>query len=135
MPSAILDVPVEGTVISAIGPAHDPITPAVARSAKDLLDFARRFDASVEVYSPDPWHELMLLAPLLEPGRVALLFAPEGRAHSSAQLSRLGTTLAVKLADDADAGPFRSSPPVRYLVGFVVVEDALPPEYELAATD
>ena len=134
VPSAVLDVPIDATVVSAIGPAHDPILPAVARTGKDLLAFARRFDASVEVYSPDPWHELMLLAPALEPGRVALLFAPSGRAHTGVELMRTGSTLAVRLLDDVTRPPFWTSRAVRYLVGFVVAEDSLPSDYALVAS-
>jgi hypothetical protein len=131
MSSAVLDVPIEAAVVSAIGPAHEPIAPVVARTGRDLLTFARRFDASVEVYSPDPWHELMLLAPLLEPGRVALLFAPEGCTQSSAELVRDGATLSVHLVGDDEPRAFPSWSPIRYIVGFVVAEESLPAGFTL----
>jgi hypothetical protein len=127
----LLTPTVIATLVSAIGPAHGAIEPMVARDAADLAAFADRFGDSIEVYSPDPRDELLLLAPALEPGHVALLFAPEGCGHADAELVLDGATVRTRLLAEPEYDRFRCAHPVRYAVGFVVAAAALPAGYRL----
>lgn len=122
----------DARVVSAIGPAHAPIPPIVARTLDDLAVFADRFDDSVEVYSPDPIDEAALLAPLLTEGTVALMFALEGGGHADAELVVDATTVSARLIADPALARFQPAHPVRYLVGFAVREHDLPAGYRLA---
>lgn len=120
-------------VFAAIGPAHDPIAPAMARTSDDLAAYAERFDACVEVYSPAPRDELALLAPLLVPGKVALLFAPEGGGRAAAELERDGSSLRVRLVVAPECSRFYGARPVQYIAGFVVDEADLADGVTLAS--
>jgi len=122
---------VTAVLVSAIGPAHGAIAPTVARDAADLVAFAARFDDSIEVYSPDPVDELLVLTPTLGPGHVALLFAPEGCGHADAELVVDASSVRVRLLAEPEYDRFRGAHPVRYAVGFVVTEASLPPGYRL----
>lgn len=118
-------------IVSAIGPAHGPIPPIVARSLDDLAVFAARFDDSVEVYSPDPADEAVLLAPWPGDGTVALLFALDGGGHDDAELVIAGTVVSARLVGPPALDGLCPAHPVRYLVGFALAESALPAGYRL----
>lgn len=114
-------------MVVAIGPAHGPIAPAVARSQEDLTAFASRFEDSVEVYSPNPGDAVAVLVPFLADGCVVVMFALDGDQHADAELVVDGVTVSARLAGDHGPDLVRPARDVRHLVAFAVDERDLPP--------